>query len=199
MRAQGTVPLPQGPLGGPCRRGPQEKADTGARAEPAAPLNRPVPLRAPAGREGRRPRRPQEYRAQGTVPLPQGPMGGTASSRSARKGRHRGPRRTCSATQPASTLASSGRPGGTASPPPARISGAGDCAPPTGSHGRDRVLAVRKERQTPGPVPNPQRAQSASALASSDRPGWTASPPSARISGAEDCAPPGGRSPAQFF
>jgi hypothetical protein len=78
----GRRPRPRRPLG---------KADTGARAEPAARLNRPVPLRAPTGWEGRRPRRPQQYRAHGTVPLPQGTKGGTASSRSARIGGYGGP------------------------------------------------------------------------------------------------------------
>jgi hypothetical protein len=69
---RGLCPSHRVPWEGPRPRDPQEKADTGARAEPAAPLNRPVPLRAPAGREGRRPRRPQEYRAQRTAPLPAG-------------------------------------------------------------------------------------------------------------------------------
>jgi hypothetical protein len=43
---------------GPRPRGPQENADPGARAEPAARLKRPVPLRAPTGRERPRPRGP---------------------------------------------------------------------------------------------------------------------------------------------
>jgi hypothetical protein len=88
-------------------------------------------------------------------PSPFDRSGGTASSRSARKGRPRGLCRTCSATQSAGAFASSDRSGGTASPPSAGISGTEDCAPPTGSVGRDRVLAVRKERQTTGASTEP--------------------------------------------
>jgi hypothetical protein len=46
--------------------------------------------------------------------------------------------------------------GGNASSRSAIIPGTEDCAPPTRSHGRDGVPAVREERQTPGPAPNLQ-------------------------------------------
>jgi hypothetical protein len=90
---RGLCPSHKVPWEGPRPRSPQAKPGTGARAEPVARPNRPVPLRAAAGREGRRP------------------------------------------------------------PPSARISGPGDCAPPTGSHGSDRILAVRKNVGHLGPSP----------------------------------------------
>jgi hypothetical protein len=133
---------------------------------PSVP-NRPVPLRAPTGREGRRPRRPQKYWAQRTVPLP-----GNAKSKApqahlpAWEGRRprglQGKADTGACAEPAARLkrpvplrAPTGR-GGTASPPSATIPGTGDCAPPARSQGRDRVLTVRKEKQTLGPAPNLQ-------------------------------------------
>jgi hypothetical protein len=120
-------------------------------AGPATTPDGRVPLRAPPGWEGRRPRRPQESRAQRTAPLPQGPLGGPCRRGPQGRAEHGRLYGTCNHTRWPGALASSAGSGGTASPPPARISGAEDCAPPTRSRGRDRVLAVRKSIGHAGP------------------------------------------------
>jgi hypothetical protein len=108
---------------------------------------------------------------------------------------------TCNATQTASALASSDRWGGTAFPPSARMSGTDD-SPPRRHRPTVGILRHWPAREGPRPRGPQGRAdhgrfcgtcnatQTASALASSDRSGGTAPPPSAGMSGAEDHAPP---------
>jgi hypothetical protein len=138
----------------------------------------------------------------------------TASPPSTRKGRHRCPCRTCSATQSAGALASSDRLGGTASPPSAGIPGTEDCAPPrslvggTASSRSARTSGALKSALPQGPLatepsrsagkgrprrplPNGRPTPWPGDRSDSDRSGGTASPPSARISGIEHCAPTG--------
>jgi hypothetical protein len=116
--------------------------------------------------EGPRPRGPQEYRPRWTMPLRRhshaagyraesAKPGWAASWRSARKGRTRAPLQPLQPHPMAGCPCELDRLGGTASPPSATIQGTKDCAPPTGSHGRDRVPAVRKERQTTGASTEP--------------------------------------------
>jgi hypothetical protein len=151
-RAQRTVPLPQGSHARDrVLAVRKERQTTGASAEPETTPDGWMPLRAPTGWEGRRPRRPQEYWAQRTAPLPQGPMGGTVSSRSG------------------------------------KMPGTGDCAPPARSHGRDRVLAVRKNTGHVGPCPCGAIVMLLSTVR--NRPGRDGPHPGGRLEGAGNSLP----------
>jgi hypothetical protein len=159
---------------GPCPCGPQEKADTGARAEPAARLNRPGAL-ARSDRSGGT-ASPPSARISGTGDC--GPPGG----RSPPNFFNRRGRRPCWGAS-AAAWAGTGdrappgesanrrhpspfaRSGGSASRRSGKIAGAEDCAPPWESPDRRHPAAFGSSR-------------------------GTASPRSAGTSGTEDCAPP---------
>jgi hypothetical protein len=76
------------------------------------------------------------------------------------------------------------------SPPSAGISGTEHCAAPARSPGRDRVPAVRKKRQTPGPAPNLQRDSNGQCPCELRQVGRDGVLAVRRILGTEDCAPP---------